>query len=57
MWEFPGGLVVRIPGFHCLGLGSIPGGGKVRSRQPHGVAKKEKKKIEVIEDCLKKIKK
>ena len=23
--EFPGGLVVRIPGFHCHGLGSIPG--------------------------------
>ena len=25
--EFPGGLVVRIPGFHCCGLGSIPGWG------------------------------
>ena len=25
--EFPGGLVVRIPGFHCCGLGSIPGQG------------------------------
>ena len=25
--EFPGGLVVRIPGSHCQGLGSIPGGG------------------------------
>ena len=23
--EFPGGLVVRIPGFHCCGPGSIPG--------------------------------
>lgn len=23
--EFPGGLSVRIPGFHCGGLGSIPG--------------------------------
>jgi len=22
--EFPDGLVVRILGFHCLGLGSIP---------------------------------
>ena len=22
---FPGGLVVRIPGFHCLGPGSVPG--------------------------------
>ena len=24
MREFPGGLVVRILGFHCCGLGSIP---------------------------------
>ena len=23
--EFPGGIVVRIPGFHGLGLGSVPG--------------------------------
>ena len=22
--EFPGGLVVRIPGFHCHGPGSVP---------------------------------
>lgn len=25
--EFPGGLVVRIPDFHCHGLGSSPGWG------------------------------
>ena len=25
--EFPCGLVVRIPGFHCCDAGSIPGGG------------------------------
>ena len=25
--EFPGSLVDRIPGFHCIGLGSIPGRG------------------------------
>ena len=25
--EFPGGLVVRIPGFHCCGQGSVPGQG------------------------------
>ena len=25
--EFPGGLVVRVWHFHCLGLGSIPGRG------------------------------
>ena len=27
LWEFPGGLVVRIPGFHCHGLSSVPGWG------------------------------
>ena len=26
-WEFPGDLVVSIPGFHCHGLGSVPGQG------------------------------
>ena len=25
--EFPGGLGVRIPGFHFHGLGSVPGWG------------------------------
>ena len=25
--EFPDGIVVRIPGFHCRGLGSISGWG------------------------------
>ena len=27
VWEFPGSLVVRILGFHCLGPGSTPGWG------------------------------
>ena len=27
LWEFPDGLVVRILGFHCRSLGSIPGWG------------------------------
>ena len=26
-WEFPGGLALRVPGFHCHGLGSIPSQG------------------------------
>ena len=26
-WEFPGGPVVGTVGFHCWGLGSIPGQG------------------------------
>ena len=26
--DFPGGLMVRILGFHCSGPGSIPGWGK-----------------------------
>ena len=35
-WEFPGGLVVRILGFHCYGPGSIPGWGTdiQRATQP-----------------------
>ena len=35
--DFPGGLVVRIPAFHCGGPGSIPGQG--RSCKPRSVAK------------------
>ena len=27
LMEFPGGLMVRIPGFHCCGPGSVPGQG------------------------------
>ena len=27
LWEFPGGLVVRILGFHCCDPGSVPGWG------------------------------
>ena len=27
VWEFPGSLVVRILGFHCLGPSSTPGWG------------------------------
>ena len=27
MEKFPDGLVVRILGFHCCGLGSVPGRG------------------------------
>lgn len=40
--DFPGSLVVRIPGFHCSGMGLIPGWGI--SRKPRVVAKKKKKK-------------
>ena len=25
VWDFPGGLVIRIQGFHCHGPGSAPG--------------------------------
>ena len=38
-WDFPGGLVVRIPGFHCGGLGSIPGRG--RFHKLRGAAQKK----------------
>ena len=42
-WDFPGGLVVRVPGFHCRGLGSISGQGtEIPQAMQHG--KKERKK-------------
>ena len=41
--EFPGGLVVRIPGFHCRGPGSIPGLG-TKTLQAVWPKKKKKKK-------------
>ena len=40
--DFPGSLVVRIPGFHCGGMGLNPGWGI--SRKPRVVAKKKKRK-------------
>ena len=39
--EFPGGLVVRILGFHCHGAGSIPGQG---TENPQAVRRGQKKK-------------
>ena len=48
MREFPGGLVVRIPGFHCWGrVQSLVG--KLRSCKPCGAAKKKKKICEKFE--------
>ena len=35
IWEFPGGLMVRIQHFHCCGPGSIPGLG---TEIPHQAA-------------------
>ena len=40
--EFPGGLVLRIQGFHYRGLGSVSGQ-ELRSCKLHGAAKKKKK--------------
>jgi len=40
---FPGGLVVRILGFHCHGPGSIPVG-KLKSCKLLSEARKKKKK-------------
>ena len=39
--ELPGALVVKIPDFHCHGLGSIPGQG---TEIPQAMWPKEKKK-------------
>ena len=41
-WEFPGGLVVRIPGSHCRGPDSIPGQGTEIPRASRHSKKKEK---------------
>lgn len=40
-----GGLVVRIPGFHCRGLGSIPYHGTEILQAVHHGKKKKKKKL------------
>lgn len=42
--EFPGGPVLRIPGFHSHGLGSIPDPG-TESLKPSGTARKKKKAV------------
>ena len=42
-WDLPGGLVVRIPGFHHCGPGSIPGQG-TENPVRHSVQQKKKKK-------------
>jgi len=43
--DFPGGLVISIPGFHCRGLGSIPGGGtEILQAAQSGQEKKKRKK-------------
>ena len=40
--ESPGGLVVRVLGFHCRGPGSIPGLGSEMLQAPwHGQTKKQ----------------
>ena len=41
--EFPGGLVVRILGFHCHAQGSVPGlETEVSQAMQHGQKKKKK---------------
>ena len=41
--EFPDGIVVRIPGFHCRGLGSISGWGTEILQAAWHSQKKERK--------------
>ena len=43
-WEFPGGLVVKILGFQCLGLGQILAQGKL-----HGTVKKKERSTSLKE--------
>ena len=42
--EFPRGLVVRITGFHCRGLGSVPGQGTEIPQAMQHCQKKQKTK-------------
>ena len=41
-WDFPGGLLVRMPCFHCTGMGSIPYWG-IKILYASGCGKKKKK--------------
>lgn len=46
--EFPGGLVVRILGFHCHGQGSVPGGkqrSEIGNLRPCKSTEKKKKEM------------
>lgn len=42
VWDFPGGLVIRIQGFHCHGPGAAPGKG-IEILQVAGCSKRKKK--------------
>ena len=42
-WEFPGGPVVKIPGFHCQGPQTQPLVGELRYYKPYSMVKKLKK--------------
>ena len=42
-WDFPGGVGVKTPSFHCRGTGSIPSQGNFTCPS-HGMAKKKKRK-------------
>ena len=44
-WDFPGRPVIKIPHFHCRGVGSIPGlGPKISHTTWHSQILKKKKK-------------
>ena len=51
-WDLPGGPVVKTPRFHCRGRRFDPLVGELRSRMPHSVAKKLKKKKVVLGKLL-----
>ena len=42
--DFPGGLVLKTPCFHCRGHGLDPWSRELRSHMPHSAAKKKKKR-------------
>lgn len=49
LWEFPGSLVVRLPGFHCGSWGSVPGRGTELTQAVWpGQKNKNKKRIDKL---------
>ena len=49
LFEFPGGLMVRILSFHCCDLGSVPGQGtKIPQAMQHGQKRKIKSVVNQV---------
>ena len=51
LWEFPGGLMVRIPGFHCHGSSSVSGQGTEIPQAAWHDQKKKKKNTQTKQNA------